>query len=228
VIEVVGLTKRLGGRTLLDGVSLSVSAGEAVAVMGPSGAGKTTLLRCLEGLERADAGTVRVRDDAFGPDVPDYERAVARVRRRVGFVFQQLHLFPHLTVLENVTLAPIYVARRAPEAAVSEARALLERVGISARADARPEALSGGEQQRAAIARALALAPEALLMDEPTSALDAERVGELVTLLRGLCADGLALLFVTHDERFARALGDRVMTLRDGQLIDHTAHATRP
>ncbi|HEV3030477.1 MAG TPA: ATP-binding cassette domain-containing protein [Polyangia bacterium] len=218
MIEAVGLTKRLGGRTLLDGVSLRVRAGEAVAVMGPSGVGKTTLLRCLDGLERADAGTVRVGDDAFGPGAPDYGRAVARVRRRIGFVFQSWELFPHLTVLENVVEAPVHVARRAPEAAAREARALLERVGIAARAHARPHELSGGEQQRAAIARALALAPAALLMDEATSALDAARVDDLVALLRGLCADGLALLFVTHDVPFARALGTRVTALRDGTL----------
>jgi polar amino acid transport system ATP-binding protein len=225
VIELAGLTKRLGGRTLLDGVSLRVAAGEAVAVMGPSGAGKTTLLRCVNGLERADAGTVRVGDDAFGPGTPDYDRAVARVRRRVGLVFQEWHLFPHLSVLDNVALAPIHVAGREPEAARREARALLDRVGIAARADAHPRQLSGGEQQRAAIARALALAPEALLMDEPTSALDGERVDSLVTLLRGLCAEGLALLFVTHDEPFARALAHRVISLRAGALIDH---APRP
>jgi ABC-type polar amino acid transport system ATPase subunit len=223
VIELAGLTKRLGGRTLLDGVSLRVAAGEAVAIMGPSGSGKTTLLRCLDGLERADAGTVRVGDVSFGPDAPDYEDAVARVRRRVGLVFQEWHLFPHLSVLENVALAPVHVAGRAPEVAAREARALLERVGIAARADARPRELSGGEQQRAAIARALALAPEALLMDEPTSALDGDRRGELVTLLRGLCADGVALLFVTHDEHFARALADRVIMLRAGTLSDHVA-----
>jgi polar amino acid transport system ATP-binding protein len=221
VIEVAGLTKRLGGRTLLDGVSLRVGAGEAVAVMGPSGAGKTTLLRCLDGLERADAGTVRVGDVAFGPGLADYDGAVARVRRRVGLVFQEWQLFPHLTVLENVALAPVHVAGRPPDAAARDARALLERVGIAPRADARPRELSGGEQQRAAIARALALAPEALLMDEPTSALDGERRGALVTLLRGLCADGLALLFVTHDEHFARALADRVIVLRAGALSDH-------
>jgi polar amino acid transport system ATP-binding protein len=225
VIEVQGLKKRLGARQVLDGVSLRVEAGEAVAVMGPSGSGKTTLLRCLDGLERADAGTVRVGDETFGPGQPDYDRAVARVRRRVGFVFQQWHLFPHLTVLENVTLAPVYVAGRTPGEATRDARALLERVDIAARADARPRDLSGGEQQRAAIARALALAPEALLMDEPTSALDGERIAELVTLLRGLCAEGLALLVVTHDEPFARALASRVITLRDGALIDH---AQRP
>jgi len=225
VIEAVGLTKRLGERTVLDGVSLRVRAGEAVAVMGPSGVGKTTLLRCLDGLERADAGTVRVGDDAFGPGAPDYDRAVARVRRRIGFVFQRWELFPHLTVLENVVEAPVHVARRPPDAAAREARALLERVGIAGRAHARPHELSGGEQQRAAIARALALAPAALLMDEATSALDAARVGDLVALLRGLCADGLALLFVTHDGTFARALGTRVTTLRDGALVEEPPRA---
>jgi polar amino acid transport system ATP-binding protein len=222
MIEILGLTKRLGGRTLLGGVSLRVAAGEAVAVMGPSGSGKTTLLRCLVGLERADAGTVRVGDDVLAPGAPDYERTLARVRRRVGLVFQQWHLFPHLSVLENVVEAPVHVARRAPADAAREARVLLERVGIAARADARPHELSGGEQQRAAIARALALAPTALLMDEPTSALDGERVAELVALLRGLCAEGLALLVVTHDEQFARAVARRVVTLRAGVLSDQT------
>ena len=220
MIEARDLTRRLGGRAVLDGVSLRVGAGEAVAVMGASGAGKTTLLRCLDGLERADAGTVRVGEDAFSPGAADYDLAVARVRRRLGLVFQEWHLFPHLTVLENVALAPVRVAGRAPDEAARDAHALLERVGIAARAGARPRELSGGEQQRAAIARALALAPEALLMDEPTSALDGERVDALVTLLRGLCADGLALLFVTHDEQFARALAHRVLTLRAGALID--------
>jgi polar amino acid transport system ATP-binding protein len=223
MIEARGLSKRIGGRMLLDGISLRVGTGEAVAIMGPSGAGKTTLLRCLEGLERLDAGTVTVGPDTFGAGAADYDRAVARVRRRLGFVFQQWHLFPHLSVLENVTLAPIHVAARAPDAAAREAHALLERVGIAARAGARPRELSGGEQQRAAIARALALQPEALLMDEPTSALDDERVGELVTLLRGLCAEGLALLVVTHDEPFARALTPRVLTLRGGVLSDQSS-----
>jgi ABC-type polar amino acid transport system ATPase subunit len=222
MIELDGLTKRLGARTLLGGVSLRVDAGEAVAIMGPSGAGKTTLLRCLVGLERADAGTVRVGADVLAPGAPDFARTLARVRRRVGLVFQQWHLFPHLTVVDNVTLAPIYVAGRARADAERDARALLARVGIAARADARPHELSGGEQQRAAIARALALAPEALLMDEPTSALDGERVDELVALLRGLGDEGLALLVVTHDEAFARALARRVITLRDGALIDQT------
>jgi ABC-type polar amino acid transport system ATPase subunit len=219
LIELSGLTKRLGDRALLNGVALRVGAGETVAVMGPSGSGKTTLLRCVIGLEHADAGTVRVGDDALTPGAADYDRVLARVRRRVGFVFQQWHLFPHLTVVGNIIEAPMHVAGRTADEATKQARALLERVGISARSGAYPHQLSGGEQQRAAIARALALAPEALLMDEPTSALDPARVADLVALLRGLCADGLALLVVTHDEDFARALTTRVVTLRDGKLI---------
>jgi len=222
VIEIDGLTKRLGGRALLNGVSLRVDAGEAVAVMGPSGAGKTTLLRCIVGLDPADAGTISVGGSANGDGAPN-----GGVRARVGLVFQQWHLFPHLTVLENVVLAPVDVAGRAPADAARDARSLLGRVGIAARADARPHELSGGEQQRAAIARALALAPAALLMDEPTSALDGERVAELVTLLRGLCGEGLALLVVTHDEPFARALASRVLTLRDGTLSDQTPRTPR-
>jgi ABC-type polar amino acid transport system ATPase subunit len=219
MLEIRDLSKRLGPRTLLDGVSLRVATGETVAVMGASGAGKTTLLRCLIGLERADAGSVRVGGDVLTWGAPDTERVLARVRRRVGFVFQQWHLFQHQTVLGNVVEAPIHVAGRPREEATRQARALLERVGIAARADAYPHELSGGEQQRAAIARALALSPEVLLLDEPTSALDPARVSDLVALLRGLGAEGLALLVVTHDEDFARALTARVLTLRDGKLV---------
>jgi polar amino acid transport system ATP-binding protein len=218
LIDVSGVRKSLGGRPVLDGISFSVAAGEAVAIMGPSGSGKTTLLRCLNGLERADAGAVRVGPDELRAGDPDWERAVARVRRRAGFVFQQWHLFANRTVLGNVIEAPVHVAGEDAAAASARARALLERVGIGHRAGAFPHELSGGEQQRAAIARALAMSPTALLLDEPTSALDAERVGDLVDLLRGLVGDGLALLAVTHDDRFARALGARVLTLRDGRL----------
>ena len=218
MIEVRGLGKRLGGRAVLDGVSFSVAGGEAVAIMGPSGAGKTTLLRCLNGLERADAGAVRVGPDELRAGDPDWTHAVTRVRRRAGFVFQEWHLFANRTVLGNVIEAPVHVAREPEAAATARARALLERVGIAHRAAAFPHELSGGEQQRAAIARALAMSPEALLMDEPTSALDAARVGDLVALLRDLVAGGLALLVVTHDDRFARALGARVLNLSDGRL----------
>jgi polar amino acid transport system ATP-binding protein len=219
LIEIKGLCKKLGGQTVLDGVSLRVEAGEAVAIMGPSGAGKTTLLRCLNGLERADAGTVRVGTDELAPAAPDYERALARIRRRVGFVFQQWHLFANRTVLGNVIEAPVQVARQTKADATARARALLERVGIAHRAAAYPHELSGGEQQRAAIARALAMSPEVLLLDEPTSALDPERALDLVALLKGLLTDGLALIAVTHDDRFAQALGGRVVSLRDGRVV---------
>jgi ABC-type polar amino acid transport system ATPase subunit len=218
MIEISGLRKRLGDRTVLDGVSLRVDAGEGLAVMGPSGAGKTTLLRCLNGLERADAGVVRVGDDELSAAAPDYDGAVARVRRRVGYVFQEWHLFRNRTVLGNVIEAPVHVAGERHADAVASARVLLERVGIAHREAAYPHELSGGEQQRAAIARALAMRPQVLLMDEPTSALDAARVAELSGLLRTLVADGLTLIVVTHDQDFARALGVRVLVLRDGRL----------
>jgi polar amino acid transport system ATP-binding protein len=218
MIEISGLRKRLGDRTILNGVSLRVASGEGLAVMGPSGAGKTTLLRCLNGLERVDAGVVRVGADQLAAGAPDYDRVVARVRRRVGYVFQEWHLFRNRTVLGNVIEAPVYVAGERHADAAARARALLERVGIAHREAAYPHELSGGEQQRAAIARALAMQPEVLLMDEPTSALDAARVGELSGLLRTLVADGLTLIVVTHDEDFARALGVRVLLLRDGRL----------
>jgi polar amino acid transport system ATP-binding protein len=218
MLEVDRLCKRLGGRAVLDGVSLAVRAGEAVSIMGPSGSGKTTLLRCVNGLERADAGTVRVGPYELAPSSPDYERVLAQVRRRVGFVFQEWHLFANRTVLGNVVEAPVHVAREREDDAARRARALLERVGVAHRAAAYPHQLSGGEQQRAAIARALAMSPEVLLLDEPTSALDRDSVAGLVTLLASLVADGLALLAVTHDERFGQALGGRVLTLRDGRI----------
>jgi len=218
MLEVSGLSKRLGGRAVLDDVSLHVGSGEAVAIMGPSGSGKTTLLRCLTGLERADAGTVRVGPDELRPAAPDYERVLGRIRRRAGFVFQQWHLFRNRNVLGNVIEAPVHVAGQSEAEATSRAHALLERVGVAPRAHAFPHELSAGEQQRVAIARALAMGPEVLLMDEPTSALDPERAESLVALLRALVADGLALLAVTHDDRFAAALGGRVLTLRDGRL----------
>jgi len=223
VIEVAGLRKRFGAHVVLDGVSLEVSAGEIVALTGPSGCGKTTLLRCVNGLEHADAGTIRVD----GHEVPTGAaagapgvggRALLAIRRRVGFVFQTWNLFAHRTVLENVIEAPVHVARVPVAEATERARALLERVGISARAGARPHQLSGGEQQRAAIARALAMDPTALLLDEPTSALDPGRRRELASLLRGLVDDGLALLCVSHDPDFARELRARVLVMVAGKI----------
>jgi ABC-type polar amino acid transport system ATPase subunit len=223
VIEVAGLHKRFGAHVVLDGVSLEVGAGEIVALTGPSGCGKTTLLRCVNGLERADAGTIRVD----GHEVPTggaeaahgaSDRALLAIRRRVGFVFQTWNLFAHRTVLDNVIEAPVHVARIPVAEATERASALLDRVGIAARAGARPHQLSGGEQQRAAIARALAMNPTALLLDEPTSALDPGRRRELAALLRGLVDDGLALLCVSHDPDFARELRARVLVMVAGKI----------
>ena len=221
MIDVAGLRKCHGARVILDDVSLRVAPGEIVALTGPSGSGKTTLLRCVNGLDTADAGTIRVGGQTLRPGAggADRARALLAVRRQVGFVFQQWHLFAHRTVLENVIEAPVHVARVPVSEATARARKLLERVGIAARAAAYPHQLSGGEQQRAAIARALAMAPAALLLDEPTSALDPERRRELAVLLRGLVGDGLALLCVTHDPDFARDLDARVLVLADGKIV---------
>jgi polar amino acid transport system ATP-binding protein len=212
VLEANGLEKRLGGRPILTGASLSVARGEAVVVTGPSGSGKTTFLRCLNGLERPDAGRVRVGPHVIGAPGVGTERALLAIRRRVGFVFQQGNLFAHRTVLGNVVEAPVHVARVSAPVAAARARELLARVGIAHRAEAFPHQLSGGEQQRAAIARALAMEPEVLLLDEPTSALDPERVDALLVLLGELAASGLALVAVTHDARVGGALGARGAT----------------
>ena len=228
MIEVAGLRKRFGAHVVLDGVSLDVTAGEIVALTGPSGCGKTTLLRCINGLEHADAGTIRVDGNqvptgaAHGAGDP----ALLAIRRRVGFVFQTWNLFAHRTVLDNVTEAPVHVAKVPVAEATARAHALLERVGIAARAAARPHQLSGGEQQRAAIARALAMNPTALLLDEPTSALDPGRRRELAALLRGLVDDGLALLCVSHDPDFARELRARVLVMIGGKIAAATASAS--
>jgi polar amino acid transport system ATP-binding protein len=219
LIEIANLRKTLGGRAVLDGVSLRVHRGQTVLVMGPSGAGKTTLLRCLNGLERPDEGTVRVGDNQLDPGTTDFDRQLLAVRRRVGFVFQQWHLFGNRTVLGNVIEAPIHVAGLSREAATTRARALLQKVGVAPRADAFPHELSGGEQQRTAIARALAMDPDVLLLDEPTSALDQGRVDDLLALLRDLAAGGLTLIAVTHDTRVEGALGGRVVTMREGRIV---------
>jgi polar amino acid transport system ATP-binding protein len=218
LIEIDGLRKVLGNRVVLDDVSLRVPRGETVVILGPSGAGKTTLLRCLNGLERADAGRIRVGEHEFGPGTRDLDRQLLAVRRRVGFVFQQWNLFANRSVLGNVVEAPIHVARLSPADAAAKARKLLDRVGIGDRASAFPHQLSGGEQQRAAIARALAMEPDVLLLDEPTSALDPARVQSLLELLRDLGAGGLTLVTVSHDARVPEVLGGRVVVLEQGRI----------
>jgi ABC-type polar amino acid transport system ATPase subunit len=219
-LEAIGLCKAFNGALVFSDVAFTLAHGEAVAISGPSGTGKTTLLRCLNGLELADSGVVAVGDARIvaGESHARLHAAIAAVRRRVGFVFQGNHLFSHRTVLENVMEGPRFVKHEPLAAARARAEALLEKVGIQHRAAAYPRELSGGEQQRTAIARALALQPDILLLDEPTSALDPERGARLAELLRSLIAEGLAVLSVTHDASFAAALGARVLRLEHTRL----------
>jgi cystine transport system ATP-binding protein len=221
-LATLGLSKAFEGRPIFEQIALELEPGHALALMGPSGVGKTTLIRCLNGLELADEGSVIVGDARIVAGAPPavLHAAVRAVRERVGFVFQGCHLFSHRTVLENVMEGPVYVRRQSKAVARERAHALLEKVGVAARANAYPRALSGGEQQRTAIARALAMSPQILLMDEPTSALDVERSDQLAELLRSLISEGLALLVVTHDGRFAAALGAQVRRLEGGRLKD--------
>ncbi|MFC8530595.1 amino acid ABC transporter ATP-binding protein [Nocardia sp. NPDC057227] len=225
-VELRGVRKSFGATPVLRGIDLTVRPGEVVAVIGPSGSGKSTLLRVLNHLEPLDAGTVHVAGELIGYKLrggklhalPD--REVRKQRSRIGFVFQQFNLFGHLTVLDNVTLAP-RTAQHRPRAEVeAEARKLLERVGIGGFADAYPRRLSGGQQQRVAIARALALRPPVILFDEPTSALDPELVGEVLAVIRDLAHGGTALVIVTHEIAFAREIADTVVFLDDGVVVE--------
>lgn len=215
-IDARGLVKRFGDTAVLNGVDLTVSPGEAVAVIGPSGSGKSTLLRCLAGLESIDAGTLTVAGVTAGTK-PPLARAL---KGRVGFVFQSFNLFPHRTALQNVAEGPIVVRGERPAAAQEKARALLAKVGLAHRVDAYPRELSGGQQQRCAIARALAMDPEVILFDEPTSALDPELVGEVLTVIRDLAAERRTMVIVTHQMDFARDVADRAIFMDDGVIVE--------
>jgi polar amino acid transport system ATP-binding protein len=222
VLETRGLSKSFGERVIFEDVSLTLSRGDVSVLTGPSGAGKSTFLRCLNGLERADHGEVRVQDACIRADArpADFSSAVRVVRSHVGFVFQGHCLFSHRNVLDNVLEGPVYVRGLPRAECLPRAQSLLERVGIAHRAHALPRQLSHGEQQRVAIARALALDPQVLLLDEPTSALDRERTEQLTRLLGSLLQEGVAMLAVTHDQRFAAALGARVHRLHDGRVVE--------
>ena len=204
MIRVSNITKSFGEQRILDGVSLDVRPGELTALVGPSGGGKSTLLRCMNGLESFEAGTVTVGDVTLAGGRPYPERELVRLRRRVGMVFQQFHLFPHMTALENVLSGPRFALGKDRAEAEPRARELLDRVGLAHKADARPAGLSGGQQQRVAIARALAVGPEAILFDEPTSALDPQMAAEVLAVVRDLVRDGQTMVVVTHDMDFAR------------------------
>jgi ABC-type polar amino acid transport system ATPase subunit len=214
ILEVSGLHKRFGHVEVLKGVSLTVRESEVFAVIGASGSGKSTLLRCINHLETPTSGIVRFR----GQEV--VEGNATRLRLEIGMVFQRFNLFPHLTALENVTLAPRKILRIPVAQAEQEGRELLERVHLSAKADNYPGELSGGQQQRVAIARALALRPKLMLFDEPTSSLDPELVGEVLAVMRDLAADGMTMLVATHEMGFAREAAGRVLFLHDGAILE--------
>lgn len=219
-LDVTSLCVRRGTREILRDVSLAVPGGEICALMGVSGSGKSTMLRSVAALQPFDGGAIRVGGESLGPGALPAERKLRALRRTVGMVFQAHTLFEHLTVLENVTLAPIHALGWTRDQADTVAMTLLDSLGVSHRAQALPRALSGGEAQRVAIARALAPDPQLLLMDEPTSALDPARRGTLGETLRALAREGRALLIATHDVDFARAHTDRVAVLSHGTLVE--------
>jgi polar amino acid transport system ATP-binding protein len=216
MIEVRDLHKSFGDLEVLRGIDLEVGAGEVVCVIGPSGSGKSTLLRCVNLLEAPSSGTVIVD----GVELTDAECDLDAVRRRIGMVFQQFNLFPHLSVLANVTIAQRKVLRRSAAEAQKVARANLERVGLADKIDAYPAQLSGGQQQRVAIARALAMGPSVMLFDEPTSALDPELVGDVLGVMRRLALDGMTMMVVTHEMSFAREVADRVIFMDGGVIVE--------
>jgi len=219
VLDVRGVTKAYGERAVLRGVDLSVPEHGAIALIGASGSGKSTLLRCIDLLEEIDDGDVLLDGDVVTDPAVD----PVAVRRRLGMVFQAFNLFPHLTALENVVLAPVRAQGVARAEAESHARELLARFGLAGREGDRPDRLSGGQQQRVAIARALATRPRALLLDEVTSALDPELVGEVLTAIRELKAEGMTMLIATHEMAFAREVADEVCFLHDGLILERGA-----
>jgi glutamate transport system ATP-binding protein len=215
LVELRGIRKAFGDNVVLDHIDLSVARGEVIVIAGPSGSGKSTMLRCVNGLETVDAGEIRFdgRPVKPGKDLP-------ALRAEIGLVFQQFNLFPHMTVLENIALAPLKVKGVPAEQARTSARELLARVGISEKADQYPADLSGGQQQRVAIARALAMEPQLMLFDEPTSALDPEMIREVLDVMRDLARDGMTMLVVTHEMGFAREVCDRLVFIDGGRIVE--------
>jgi ABC-type polar amino acid transport system ATPase subunit len=222
MIEIDNVSKSYGSFQVLKNCSASIADGEVVVICGPSGSGKSTLIKTVNGLETIDSGEINVSGFRLAPDVTN----VAALRRSVGMVFQSFELFPHLTVLSNVTIAQIKVLKRSRAAAEEKARMLLARVGLSSHITKYPAQLSGGQQQRVAIARALALDPKVMLFDEPTSALDPEMVNEVLDVMTGLARQGMTMVCVTHEMGFARSVANRVLFMDDGEIVE-TADATK-
>jgi polar amino acid transport system ATP-binding protein len=218
ILTVRGLHKKFGDHEVVKGVDIDVEEGEVVVIIGPSGSGKSTFIRCLNSLEEPSAGSVVI---GGGESIKAGDRrALARLREDVGMVFQDYTLFPHMTVMANMTLAPIKLKRASKAQAESTALALLDRVGLRHKADGYPSELSGGQQQRVAIVRALAMKPKLMLFDEPTSALDPETVGDVLNVMKGLAAEGMTMIVVTHEMGFAREVADRVVFFDGGRIVE--------
>lgn len=215
-INVSNLKKSFGSNEVLKGIDLEVAEGEVVCIIGPSGSGKSTLLRCLNKLEEVTDGHVLID----GQDITEKTTDINKVREEIGMVFQHFNLFPHLSVMDNITLAPVELKRENKEAAKVKAVELLETVGLSEKADAFPSSLSGGQKQRVAIARALAMNPEIMLFDEPTSALDPEMVGDVLEVMKKLAKQGMTMVVVTHEMGFAREVGHRVIFMDGGYIVE--------
>ena len=216
MLRVKDLHKSFGDNEVLKGIDENIEKGEVVCVIGPSGSGKSTFLRCLNLLEEPTSGEVYLDDEKINDPNVD----INKVRQRLGMVFQNFNLFPHKTVTENITMAPINVLKMSQADAVKNAHELLEMVGLADKADEYPKSLSGGQQQRVAIARALAMEPEAMLFDEPTSALDPEMVGDVLEVMKNLAAEGMTMVIVTHEMGFAREVADRVVFMDGGYLVE--------
>jgi general L-amino acid transport system ATP-binding protein len=222
MIEISGVHKWFGALHVLKDIDLSVAAGERIVICGPSGSGKSTLIRCINRLEQHQRGTITVDGVELTGDVKNIEQ----IRSEVGMVFQHFNLFPHLTVLENCTLAPVWVRKMDKDAAEDVARRYLERVRIPEQADKYPGQLSGGQQQRVAIARALCMEPKAMLFDEPTSALDPEMIKEVLDTMMELAESGMTMIVVTHEMGFARSVADRVIFMDEGEIIEQAPPET--
>jgi ABC-type polar amino acid transport system ATPase subunit len=219
VIKVEHLSKSFGKTEVLHDISTTINQGEVVAVIGPSGSGKSTFLRCLNLLETPTNGTITID----GVDITDPKTNISQVRQRIGMVFQHFHLFPHMSVIDNICFAPMKVKNWPKEQARRKALDLLDRVGLADKADAFPSKLSGGQKQRAAIVRSLAMEPEIMLFDEPTSALDPEMVKEVLDVIRGLAQSGMTMLIVTHEMRFAQEAANTIYFLDSGRLVETAA-----
>ncbi len=220
IIEVKDLTKEFGGVHALKGISTQVETGEVVVVIGPSGSGKSTFLRCLNYLEVPTTGVIRFQGE---PIIPNSN--LQRIRSEMGMVFQRFHLFPHMKVMDNVTLGPLRSLGQNKAEASQRALELLAKVGLSDKAQSYPDQLSGGQQQRVAIARALAMRPKVMLFDEPTSALDPEMIGEVLEVMKALAKEGMTMVVVTHEMGFAKEVGDRVLFMDEGLLVEENTPA---